>query len=653
MNTNSRRARRRAYLLAALASLCVVQLLFRFCGTVLQTWNCRLFDRFFILRSSYAALRPVYDGTVVHIDLNDTAIRQLATFYPTRSQYAGVIANLGAMGVAAQAYDLIFAAETDRGDDRALIEATHKAANVYFGMSFGLGSGRATSASRSAPPVREYIDRTRWALKVDGNADGFYTGTRPIITFPALADVAKGIGFISLQKDPDGVLRRVPLLVKCEGGFYPSLPFRLVCDYLHVRPGQITVKPGKYIFLHHALVAGKAARDLLIPIDNRGRMIINFIGPWGTMRHYNFARVLAASGDSYTFELWKKELHGKIAVVSDVSTGATDIGAVPVDIDFPLSGLHANVIETILSGNFLTLMSPATAAVIGTAMVAAVFIFSICLSPVFFGVSTLALEASYAAAAFAFFLYGGLMIDFFRPALCAACAATAIGVLQYLGDAREKEAMRRSFESYFAPEVVKKILADPARINKGQRKELTILFSDIKDFTAHSSSLSPDRIRGFLNEYFEAMVEIVFAHAGTVDKYIGDGLMVFFGDPEPLPDHALRSVQAALRMQEKALELTARWGGDGGFPVHVRIGINTGEVVVGNMGSSRRLSYTVLGGAVNLAKRLESSAPVDGILISQKTRDLIAPFINTTFFGEIRVKGIETPVKAFTVSGAK
>jgi adenylate cyclase len=145
------------------------------------------------------------------------------------------------------------------------------------------------------------------------------------------------------------------------------------------------------------------------------------------------------------------------------------------------------------------------------------------------------------------------------------------------------------------------------------------------------------------------MVEVVFTYNGTVDKYIGDGMMVFFGDPEPAPDHALRSVQAAIGMQNKARELNAKWAAEGGFPLRVRIGINTGEVVVGNMGSSRRLSYTVLGSAVNMAKRLESSAPVDGILISQSTRDLVAPFISTRLFGEIRVKGIQAPVRAYQV----
>jgi adenylate cyclase len=322
---------------------------------------------------------------------------------------------------------------------------------------------------------------------------------------------------------------------------------------------------------------------------------------------------------------------------------------VPVDINFPLSGLHANVIQTILSGAFLYELGRTGMLAIELAMVAVIFLLSSRLSPIFFIGGAALLIICYVAAALAVFLERGLMLNIVRPAISGTAAALLIMAFRYFHDSREKEALRRSFESYFPPSVVKRILADPAMISRGQRKELTILFSDIKDFTAHSSSYSPDQIRGFLNDYFETMVDVVFTYSGTVDKYIGDGLMVFFGDPEPAPDHALRSVQAAIEMQKKARELSERWVRGGGFPVRVRIGINTGQVVVGNMGSSRRLSYTVLGSAVNLAKRLESSAPVDGILISQRTHDAVASSISTRLFGEIQVKGVGVPVRVYEV----
>ena len=648
MSTSDRKLSR-IYLFSALAALSLVQFLSHLFPGPFETWNSQVFDSFFHIRSSISSFRPPYDGTVVHIDLNDTAIQKLKTYYLTRSQYAQVIRNLSGMRTAAQAYDLIFAAGTNQADDQSIIGAAGEAGNVYFGMAMGLELPGEVRPERVAPEIRQYLDRTKWNIKVEGDSKGLYTGTRPLITFPPLAEASRGIGFLSLKADRDGVIRRVPLLVRWEGGFYPSLPFRLVCDYLGAGPEKITIKPGGYIRIAGARVHGKQPQDLFIPIDETGSMIINFIGPWGEMRHYNFEQILSASGDRDEFQMWTEELSGKIAVVSDVSTGATDLGAVPVDIVFPLSGLHANVIQTILSGAFLSEVGRFGMLTIELGMVAAILILSLRLPPVFFTVGAALLIVSYLGAALAAFLERGLMLNTVRPTISAAAAALLTMIFRYLHDSREKDALRRSFESYFPPSVVKRILADPAMISRGQRKELTILFSDIKDFTAYSSAFSPDQIRGFLNDYFETMGDVVFDFNGTIDKYIGDGLMVFFGDPEPAPDHALRSVRAAVEMQKKAQELSERWAGQGGFPVRIRIGINTGEVVVGNMGSSRRLSYTVLGSAVNLAKRLESSSPVGGILISQRTCDLVAPFIPTRLFGEIQVKGLDVPVRAYEV----
>jgi adenylate cyclase len=175
------------------------------------------------------------------------------------------------------------------------------------------------------------------------------------------------------------------------------------------------------------------------------------------------------------------------------------------------------------------------------------------------------------------------------------------------------------------------------------------MFTDIKSFTTYSASLSPDEIRKLLNEYFEAMVEILFKHEGTVDKFIGDGLMVFFGDPEPQSDHALRCVRAAIEMQYKCRELKGKWEREKKFPLMIRIGINTGPVVVGNMGSARRLSYTALGADVNLAQRLESNAPTEGILIAESTYELVKDSIKTHPAQSIYVKGLDKPINVYAI----
>jgi len=248
------------------------------------------------------------------------------------------------------------------------------------------------------------------------------------------------------------------------------------------------------------------------------------------------------------------------------------------------------------------------------------------------------------------FLGPGIIINILRPVLVIVFSMFSIVAYHYFTEEKNKEALRRSFEAYFPPSVVKRIMANPDMITAGgQKKELTILFSDIKSFTTHSSTLSPDEIQKLLNEYFGAMVDIVFKYQGTVDKFIGDGLMVFFGDPEPQADHALRCVQAAIEMQKKTRELKVKWESEGRFPLKIRIGINTGSVVVGNMGSARRLSYTVLGSDVNLAQRLESNAPVEGIMISHRTYEFVKGHVKTKQMQPILVKGLETPIQVWEV----
>ncbi len=178
---------------------------------------------------------------------------------------------------------------------------------------------------------------------------------------------------------------------------------------------------------------------------------------------------------------------------------------------------------------------------------------------------------------------------------------------------------------------------------------MTIFFSDIRGFSSISEKLSVKDLVQLLNEYLTAMTDIVMEHKGVVDKYIGDGLMVFFGAPDHQPDHALRCVKAAIEMQHKCRELKEKWVKDGLFPLMIRIGINTGEVVVGNFGSTLRLSYTVLGSDVNLANRLESNAPVEGIMIARRTHELIAGQIPALPHEPIHVKGIDALIEVYTV----
>jgi adenylate cyclase len=617
-----------------------------------QHWNDRFQDQCFRARTRFPQGTPGYLETVVHVDINDSAVQQLGSFYLDRSVYARVIHNLAAMEVARQAYDFIFAAPRSEPEDQSLIGATFDAGNVYFGMAFRFSDRKASEPGETGNdgPNLEYLKRTTWILETAGDASSFYQGTRPLMTFLPLAAAAQGLGSINVETDSDGLFRRLPLLIRTDHGFYPSLALRLACDTLKVVPEQVRVQPGRSITLGGARLDGGPPHDVVIPINDRGEMRVNFIGNWERMRHYNFAAIHDAAEDPEEMALWQEELRGKIVMVSDVSTASVDIGPVPTDVSFPLSGLHAMALHTILTEEFLREPSVLARTALLCMLAAAVFALARYAGGFAFPISMCLIIGGYAWFAVLAFVYGRVLVDVARPVAFGALSTLVVSGYRYFNGLKERAVLRRTLEAYFPPAVVRRVLANPGLLALGgQKKELTVLFSDIKEFTKHSSRLPAGYIQELLNEYFEDMVAIVFRHQGTVDKYIGDGLMVFFGDPEPQPDHALRGVRTAIEMQKKVSELRERWLEKGAFPLAIRIGINTGEVVVGNMGSSKRLAYTVIGSSVNLAQRLESNAPVGGILISPRTCELVRDHIRVTAREPLFVKGIDEPVEVYEV----
>lgn len=638
-------------ILLILVSFVAAHLCFWVLPNVFETWNSQAFDQLFFFRSNSKLLRPSYDDTIVHVDLNDTTIRRLDNFYLNRSHHAQMIRNLAAMNVSAQLYDFIFAARTNEKNDSALIDAVSKSGNVYFGMAFDLAGKFAEQEPQKNTRERRYLDRTKWNVIVKGNPGSFHMGGNPLITFHSIADMSKGLGYLNLKCDRDGVFRRMPLLIRYEGAFYPGFSFRAICDYLGVSPERIVVSPGENIILKDARRPGESSgHDIVIPIDKYGNMVVNFIGSWEIMKHYNFSDVLLVSDDRDEMEMWRDELSGKIVIVSEVSTGSSDIGPVPTDTHFPLSGLHANLMHTVLTESFLRELSYPGMFFVELSILLIILLLSLRLSSLGFSLGTLAVAGGYIGIISILFFYSNTILHVVRPLLMVVFAMICILAYRYINEEKAKEVFRRTLEAYFPPLVVKKIVANPEIIGSGgQKKELTILFSDIKNFTGYTSAMGPDQIQSLLNEYFEAMTEIVFQYEGTVDKFMGDGMMVFFGDPEPLSDHALLCVRSAIDMQRKVREIRAKWEKQGGMPIQIRIGINTDTVVVGNMGSSRRLSYTVLGSAVNLAQRLESNAPAGGILISRRTNDLIKDHIPALPLGQIEVKGFEEPISVYEV----
>jgi adenylate cyclase len=213
---------------------------------------------------------------------------------------------------------------------------------------------------------------------------------------------------------------------------------------------------------------------------------------------------------------------------------------------------------------------------------------------------------------------------------------------------REKEMIKRAFTRYVAREVVEEVLKDPEQLAlTGERREVTVLFCDIRGFTSLSERLTPEQVVGLLNEFYTLMIETTFKHDGTLDKFIGDAVMAVFGAPIAHPDHALRAVRTAVAMQSGIAELNERRAGQGKEPILIGIGVNLGEVVAGTVGTEDRMEYTVIGDSVNLAARLESNAKPGRILISQHTYERVQDHVKALPLGSLRVKGKEEEVEVY------
>jgi adenylate cyclase len=418
------------------------------------------------------------------------------------------------MNVAAQVYDFIFAARINEDNDRDLIDAVEEAGNVYFGMAFNLRRKDQRRSEQPKSTSTQYLDRTKWLVKIEGNPDSFYEGINPLLTFPELASATRGLGSLSVKFDRDGVLRRVPLLLHYNDAFYPMLPFRIVCEYLRVPPENIIVRPGEHIILQAVQgPAGPPPRDIVIPIDMNGNMVVNYIGPWERMDHYNFADILLASEDKDALEMWREELKGK--------------GPVPTDPNFPLSGLMSNVVHTILTGAFIREFSGSQMLIVELLLLFIILALSLRFTSYSFFLGTLAVALGYTAFVATFFFYGKVIFNVIRPLSMLTLAVISIAIYRYVNEEKEKleglrerDFIRQTFGRYLSGEVVEELLGSPDGLKmSGETREVTLLVSDLRGFATISAQLTPPDVIAMLNRYFEPMLDIIARYRGTVNEW--------------------------------------------------------------------------------------------------------------------------------------
>ncbi len=601
------------------------------------------------------------------VDIDEPSLRTLqpnAGRWPwPRAVHSMLIDYLARAPAKLIAYDVVFSdADTRRGfefgestmsgaeSDRMLADSVKAAGNVIL------------VADASYDTEVEHLNLPDTGFPLD--VPGIYELRGVLSPIDVLAAAASGLGHNRFVLDPDGPMRHTIPFVRTHHKVLPSLGVSAALRVAGIAPREVRLEGTALHFGDRVMPLSRRrvpAEDgtleyLWGPIDFRGPALLDDLKSrtYPTYSFYDLfyseSQILAGQKPNIDPALFRD----KVVFVGTTAAGLFDVFETPFSNGkMPGVQIHAAVADDILSNRFIREAGGRVriATVVGAAIVV--------------GLVATALPAWWAAAATVLFaaalswlatrlFAGGYWLNLSQPVLASSLALFGGVAYQYFFEGREKRKMKKLFGQYVSKDVYDQLVADPALARLGgQRREMTVLFSDIRGFTTVSERGQPEEIVGLLNEYFTCMVDRVFAHQGTLDKFVGDMVMALFGAPLDDPEHADHAVETAIEMVDALAALNAQWRAQGRPELDIGIGINTGPMIAGNIGSDAIMSYTVIGDAVNLGSRLESLNKQYGtrIIISDATRLCLSRPYRLRPLGEVVVKGKTQPVAIFEVIG--
>lgn len=529
-------------------------------------------------------------------------------------------------------------------DHDARFAASLKNRPVVLGYYFSSKEGGVSSGAAPAPvfPAGTFSGRrigfTQW-ISFGGN-------------LPEFQKAAAGAGHFNPLVDIDGTSRRVPLLVEYDGKYYESLSLAMVRNLLgnpSITPGYPENAPGSYAAMEWLELKGANGGAMSIPVDENAATLIPYRGYQGSFPYISITDVL-------NDKVPKEQLAGRIAVVGTTAPGLMDLRATPVGAAYPGVEIHANLIAGMLDGAIKHKPPYILGADVLLVLIAgAVMVFLLpMLSPLratVVGVIVLLLLLS---VNFSFWHVSHVVLPLANGMIAIVLLYAMNMSWGYFVESRTKRQLTGLFGQYVPPELVEEMSRDPENYSMAGRKaELTVLFSDIRGFTTISEGLEPNELATLMNQYLGAMTLVVRKHRGTLDKYIGDAIMAFWGAPVDDPEHARNAVLTGLEMHVALHELNKDLVARGWPELKIGVGVNTGPMTVGDMGSPVRQSYTVMGDAVNLGSRLEGITKQYGVgfIVGESTRELLKKEFVFRELDRVRVKGKEDPVGIYEPVG--
>lgn len=591
------------------------------------------------------------DGNVVIVGISDEDLVALPEPFPfPRSYYAHLIENLNRAGAKVIVFDLTFDAPGKNPAADSVLRATlMKYDNVVLATKVQTGGTSEKYDVRTTERSYENI---------------FY-------------DVDKNIGVVNIYKDRDDVCRSYFPMLDVKGFLTPTLAFAALNRAYKFKPEACVGLSDQY-FLY---------KDRSIPRYQSTTFLLNFYGPVKSFPYYDFSKVIDDSSfqtkdeiqyetDLNTFdEDMMSKFRNKIVIIGSVMPEERDFHNIPLYTEeggkknYAMNGveIHATAIQNVIDKNFIATIDPLAESIIILILSVIVFLILMAIKQIhiryawLMEIGALLLTIILIGAVFEISIFaftsGNLLINVVNPCFAIALAYFGTAVYQYLTERQQKAIIKNMFGHYINPTVVNELVANPDKVRLGgDRCELTVFFSDIANFTNISEQYhtKPEGLVALLNEFLDEMTRIILKYDGTLDKYVGDAIMAFWGAPLSQKDHALRTCFAALDMQKRLEFLRTKWTKEGKPPLSVRMGINTGIMIVGNMGGKDRFDYTVIGDSVNLASRLEGANKQykSNIMISEFTYVLVKDKVVVRELDLIQVKGKNEPVKVYELLGS-
>ncbi|MBN1419425.1 MAG: adenylate/guanylate cyclase domain-containing protein [Planctomycetes bacterium] len=566
-----------------------------------------------------------------------------------REVYTAIVAFLKRQGARAIIFDVIYTEPSVYGvaDDEALGTAIADGPPFVGALFLGETTGEATAWPEGLPPPRLSIDGLdAWLASPDRIRVAAPRATFPI---PEVAKAAKILANVQDDPDPDSVFRRVRLFRTFAGRPVPSIALGAMLAGGGATPPALRIEEG-------ALHAGETA----VPIDGEGRAILRFRGRAAAYRPVSADAVIQSElrilegGEP---PISDPEIFKDAYVIFAFSAPALmDVGPTPMGPVSPRALVHATALDNLLSGDFVR-PAPAGLVVLATfilAIAAGILIVPMKRAWQSVSVSVVFLAVPLAAG------FGAYALGLWWPVIAgegaAALAFAGALAVQYATEGKQKRFIKNAFKYYLSADVIHQIIKDPSRLTLGgEKRELTIFFSDLASFSSISERLDPPGLTALLNDYLSDMTDIILEEGGTLDKYEGDAIIAFWNAPVLQEDHAIRGVRTAIRCQRQLAARADEFRERAGMPLRMRIGMNTGDVVVGNMGSRERFNYTILGDAANLASRLEGANKAFGSLtmVAESTWRPCGGAFSGREIARLRVVGRKTPVTVFEVFGSK